>query len=229
MLLSMLAKPTKPLHQPSPSDVSHVKSKIATLLHTSNSVTACHTMSSNNSIIVQGTREKKHILTAYQDKFGSEDPELIVTRKKGKISDDSSLHRTRMRPSLNKWYQVGYLHLYNIITTIIKECRVSFLSEDLSNLCLVNKDFGNIVPKELRWLQVDFTSLQDPCLGYEQQDHIDPYCMEMASTAMIHFGLDPGKFLRFLLGKYTGQHWDVCHTLDAVLDHVTSDDYNHIK
>ncbi len=101
-------------------------------------------MSSNNSIIVQGTREKKRILTAYQEKFGSEYPELIVTRKKGKISDDTSLHCARMRPSLDKWYQVGDLDLYNVITTIIKECRVSFLSGDLSNLCLVNKDFANI-------------------------------------------------------------------------------------
>jgi hypothetical protein len=57
-----------------------------------------------------------------------------------------------MRSSLNKWYQVGDLHLYYVITTIIKECRVSFLSKDLSNLCLVNKDFVNIVPKVLRWL-----------------------------------------------------------------------------
>jgi hypothetical protein len=174
-------------------------------------------MSSNNSIIVQGTREKKHILTAYQGKFGSEYPELIVTRKKGrKISDNTSLHRARMRPSLDKWYQVGDLHLYNVITTIIKECRVSFLSEDLSNLCLVNKDFANIVSKVFSWLQVDFTSLQDPHLGYKQQDHIDPHRVEMASTAMIHFGLDPGKFISFLPGKYTGQHWYVCRTLDAV-------------
>jgi hypothetical protein len=68
-------------------------------------------MSSNNSIIIQGMHEKKRILTAYQDKFGSEYPELIVTRKKGKISDDTSLHHARMRHSLNKWYQVGDLHL----------------------------------------------------------------------------------------------------------------------
>jgi hypothetical protein len=31
-----------------------------------------------------------------------------------------------------------------------------------------------------------------------------------------------------LSGEYTGQYWDVCHTLDAIRDHVTSDDY-HIK
>jgi hypothetical protein len=46
---------------------------------------------------------------------------------------------------------------------------------------------------------------------------------------MIHFGLDPGKFVCFLLGEHTGQHWDICCTLDAIQDHVTSDDYSHIK
>ncbi len=46
---------------------------------------------------------------------------------------------------------------------------------------------------------------------------------------MINFGLDPGKCVHFLLGKYTGQYRDVHRTLDAIRDHVTSDDYGHIK
>ncbi len=79
-------------------------------------------MSSNNSIILKDTREKKCIVTVYQEKIGSEYPESIITRKKGKISDDTSVHCAHMRPSLDKWYQVGDLHLYNVITTIIKEC-----------------------------------------------------------------------------------------------------------
>ncbi len=119
--------------------------------------------------------------------------------------------------------------MYNIITTIIKECRVTFSKEDISNPRLVNKDFANIVPKVLHWLRVNFTPLGDPRLGYEQQDHINPYRMEMASAAMIYFGLDPGKFVCFLLGKYTRQYRNVCCTLDAIRDHVTSDDYGHIK
>jgi hypothetical protein len=127
LLLSTLAKPAEPLHQPSPTDTSDVNSKIVTLLYTSNSMTASHDTLSNNSIIVKGTCEKKCILMAYQEKFGSEYPELMVTRKKGKIIDDTSLHCARMRPSLNEWYQVGDQHLYNVITTMIKECRVSFL------------------------------------------------------------------------------------------------------
>jgi hypothetical protein len=83
---------------------------------------------------------------------------------------------------------VGDLHLYNVITTIIKECRVSFSREDISNLCLVNKDFANVVPKVLCWLRVNFAPLRDPRLGYEQQDHITPYPVEIHSTAMTHLG-----------------------------------------
>ena len=46
---------------------------------------------------------------------------------------------------------------------------------------------------------------------------------------MIHFGLDPGKFICFLSGEYTGQYRNVRRTLDAVCDHITPEDYDHIK
>jgi hypothetical protein len=51
----------------------------------------------------------------------------------------------------------------------------------------------------------------------------------LVSAAMIHFGLDPGKSVHFLSGKYTSQYCDIRRTLDAIQDHVTSDDYGHIK
>jgi hypothetical protein len=81
LLSSTLAKSAEPLQQPSPTEVSDVNSKIVTLLHISDSVKASHDMLSNNSIIVKDTHEKKCILMAYQEKIGSEYPELIVTRK----------------------------------------------------------------------------------------------------------------------------------------------------
>ena len=51
----------------------------------------------------------------------------------------------------------------------------------------------------------------------------------MASAAMIHFGLDPGKLVRWLGGEYTGTRRDVNRTLAAVKDHVNKDDFNHMK
>jgi len=40
----------------------------------------------------------------------------------------------------------------------------------------------------------------------------------MASAAMVHFGLNPGKFVRWMGGEYTGYHCDVKKTLIA--DHI---------
>ena len=51
----------------------------------------------------------------------------------------------------------------------------------------------------------------------------------MASAAMIHFGLDPGKLVRWLGGEYTGARRDVNRTLIAVQDHVSTDDFGHMK
>ena len=51
----------------------------------------------------------------------------------------------------------------------------------------------------------------------------------MASAAMIHFGLDPGKLVRWIEGKYTGKLRYMNCTLTAVRDHVSTDDFNHMK
>jgi hypothetical protein len=51
----------------------------------------------------------------------------------------------------------------------------------------------------------------------------------MTSVAMIHFGLDPGKFVLFLGGKYTGYTCDVHRTLSAVKDHISLEDLAHMK
>jgi hypothetical protein len=51
----------------------------------------------------------------------------------------------------------------------------------------------------------------------------------MASAAMVHFGLDPGKFVRWMGGEYTGYHRDVKATLIAVRPHVTVEDYSYTE
>ena len=51
----------------------------------------------------------------------------------------------------------------------------------------------------------------------------------MASAAIVHFGLDPGKFVRWMEGEYTGYHRDVKKTLIDVCPHITVEDYDHIE
>ncbi len=185
----------------------------------------------DDATIVSGTREKRRILEAYETKFGTGYPDSIIMRKKGKLVDSALLsHSTRcMRPSKDKFYRVDIMELHSVIATIIKEFRVKFTAQDIRNLCLVCKDFASLVPKITRWLMVDFSMIREPRYNYEQQERIDPHRVEMASAAMVHFGLDPGKLVRWMGGEYTGYHRNVEKTLVAVRPHITVDDYNHIE
>jgi hypothetical protein len=51
----------------------------------------------------------------------------------------------------------------------------------------------------------------------------------MSSAAMIHFGLNPGKFVQSIGGEYTSYHCDVQRTLVAVCPYIIAEDYNHIE
>ncbi len=101
--------------------------------------------------------------------------------------------------------------------------------QDLHNLCLYCKDFASLVPKITRLLMVDFSLFCEPRYNYEQQEQTDPHRVEMASAAMAHLGLNPGKFVRWMGGKYTGYHHDVQRTKAAVGPYITAKDYNHIE
>jgi hypothetical protein len=76
---------------------------------------------------------------------------------------------------------------------------------------------------------VDFFLLHKPQYNYEQQEQINLHHIEMASAAMVHFGLEPGKFVQWMGGKYSGYHREVQRTLAAVHPYITAKDYNHIE
>ncbi len=51
----------------------------------------------------------------------------------------------------------------------------------------------------------------------------------MANTAMAHFGLDPGRFVQWMGGEYTGQLKDAHSTLATVKGHISIDGYKQMK
>jgi hypothetical protein len=64
-----------------------------------------HWAAKDDLIIVVGTREKRRILNAYKEKFGLGYTDSIVTTKKGKhVNTTSVLPNIRMRPSKDKSY-----------------------------------------------------------------------------------------------------------------------------
>ncbi len=86
-----------------------------------------------------------------------------------------------------------------------------------------------MIPKVSRWLQINFSPLLEPRYNYEQQEHIDTSRVKMASAAMIHFGIDPGKFVCFLGGEYTRYTRNVHQTLSAVKDYISPEDLAYMK
>ncbi len=108
-----------------------------------------------------------------------------------------------MKPSTVKYYQVKELTIYNVVTIVIQEY-TAFSKNELLNIRLLNTDFAKMIPKLQQWLQIDISMLHEPCLNYESQMQIDPHRVCMANAAMAHFGLDPGRFVSWMGGKYTG-------------------------
>ena len=140
--------------------------------------------------------EKKHVLNKYQTKFGILDgvASSIVSCKRGThlsfpLSDQS---RSFVRPEQDKGNCVTDLNIYHIIAIVFKEQAISFTPIEVTSLLCVNKTFAEVIPKIMRWLSIDFSSLCKLCLDYEAQTTIDNHCVEMASAAMLHFGLHPG-------------------------------------
>ncbi len=110
-----------------------------------------------------------------------------------------------MKPSTNKYYGVKELTIYKVITIVIQEY-AAFSTNELLNIRLLNTDFAKMIPKLQRWLQIEFSSLRKLRLNYESQMQIDPHRVRMANAAMAYFGLDQGRFVRWMGGQYTGQH-----------------------
>ncbi len=103
------------------------------------------------------------------------------------------------------------------------------MKNELLSVRLVNTHFAKMIPKLKRWLQIDFSTLRKPRLNYKSQTQIDPHRVCMANATMAHFGLNPGRFVRWMGGKYTGQHRDTYSTLAAVKGHVSTGDYEQMK
>lgn len=192
----------------------------------------------------KGTKEKRKILAAYEDRFRGDNPESIIIKKKGKVNvadvpcnshnlfvdrESDYLPSRRMRPSLNKQYRVDNLSFQHVLAIILKEQHSSFSEQDICALKAANTEFLQFVPAILRWLLVDFSSLSQPRYNYEDQTQVDNQRVEMASAAMIHFGLHPGKLVRYLGGEYTGSNRDAKQTVAALHGLISDSDLYHVK
>ena len=124
----------------------------------------------HNNVIVKGKGHKMQILQEYEAEFGANYPKSIITRRKGTHSMVPDIvHPTCMSPSIQKYYRVKELTLYNVITTVIKDYRASFTSKDLQNLSSIKREFSKMIPNKIRWIRLDFSPLCKPRYNYKSQ------------------------------------------------------------
>ena len=189
--------------------------------------------------IVKGTIEKRKILCEYEKKFGGgdEDSPSIVTKKKGEIlqpihpfmSSSPSPPSEKMRPCVKKYYRIDELSIHNVIAIVLRESRSSLSKRDLFNLSFTDTNMYKFVPLVVRWLDVDYSSLRQPRLDYQTQQSICNQRVEMMNAAMVAFGLDPGKLVRYLRGEYTGESRDTERILSIIGPHISESDASHIR
>ncbi len=149
-----------------------------------------------------------------------------MAKQKGK-TDDTSKSLVRMKISGNRYYRVDELTLYNVVAPLIVSGYLD--QQQVARLSMTCKFLKSTIPKVLYWSTLDFSSLREPRLDYNNQTTIDQKRVDMANAAMVHFGLDPGKFVRWMKGEFTGEHRDVARVLSSVKDHVSPDDLAHLK
>jgi hypothetical protein len=135
----------------------------------------------------------------------------------------------QMKSSLDHQYWVEDLVLQNVIIILLLESDGFLSSIEIKNLsamnCLCNK-----VTCDVCLLQnLDFLPLRKPRIGYADHQAIPQACMNMATAAMIHYGLQPGMLIRYLKGEYVGESRNVPAILEAVSPHISEEDANHIR
>ena len=135
----------------------------------------------------------------------------------------------QMKPSLNHQYRVEGLILQNVIVIILRESD-GFLSPiDIKNLSAVNSLYNEVIRDVCLFRKLDFSPLREPRIGYADQQAIQQARVDMATAAMIHYGLHPGMLIRYLKGEYIGESRNIAAILQAVSPHINEDDTNHIR
>ncbi len=76
---------------------------------------------------------------------------------------------------------------------------------------------------------VDFTSLKLPRLNYAEQTEISGKRVDQATACAIHYGLNPGMVIRFLMGEYVGEIRYSAAILAEVSLYINKEDSEHIN
>ncbi len=135
-----------------------------------------------------------------------------------------------MKQSTNLYYQAKELHSDNVEIFVIRWTGVPFLTaNDLESLTSLNRILREMINDVQQLRFVDFTSHKLPRLNCAEQTELSGKRVDQATACAIHYGLNPGMVIRFLMGEYLGKTRDSAAILAEVSPHINKEDCEHIK
>jgi hypothetical protein len=180
---------------------------------------------------------KNSILSDYQDfcnAKGIQDQVSTIAKGETLLSSYPSPHcliaDCKMKQSKSLYYQAKELHFNNVVIFAIRGPGELYMTADnLESLISVNKAYPEMI-NDVQHLQfVDFTSLKLPRLDYAEQTEISGKKVDQATACAIHYGLNPGMVISFLMGEYVGETRDSAAILAKVSPYINKEDSEHIK
>lgn len=184
--------------------------------------------------------DKNQVLDTYSSYCANKGCQLPVTSStKGKKlssvknnipSNHEIISNSKMKPSSKLQYRVATLTFENVVPTIIKDYEIYALEDkDIRSLTCVNKLFSSMIPDIIRLRNLDFSELTQPRFNYEEQVEISSQRVDMATAAMIQFGMNPGLLVRFMSGEYTGANRDIDQLELNIGQYIDPEDMQHIR
>ena len=164
-----------------------------------------------------------------------------VTTKKGEQEFSSITNHTkypsyhqlvrdsRMKPSLNTQYRVEDLSLDNVIVIVISKYQYLLDHDDIENLSELNPLYGEMVADVMQFSNYDFAELRNARIGYESQLTIQQHRVDMATAGMIHYGLHPGMFVRYVGGEYVSESRDINQVIRDISPYASAEDVEHVR
>jgi hypothetical protein len=137
------------------------------------------------------------------------------------------VRESRMKPSLNAQYRVEDLSLDNVIVIILRDGH--FNDEDMENIGKLNPLYCEMISDVMQLSNYDFAELRNPRIGYESQSEIQQHRVDMATAGMIHYGLHPGMFVRYVGGEYVAESRNVEKVIADISPYASKEDVDHVR
>ena len=183
--------------------------------------------------ILNKSIDKNAILDKYNDdckKMGHLDQ--VTTTKRGEPTHPTTpcpsiyqlVRNCSMKPNNNHYHQVQDLTLENIIVVVLKSVDGYLSDTCIKKLHCLNRLFNKMTTDVCRLRNMNFSKLKEPRIGYAEQTEIQPWRVDMATAAMIHYSLHPGMMIRYVKGEYVGESQNVPQIINDVSPYIEPED-----